>query len=202
MTAAPTAKRADAQRNIQAILDAAAVCLSKDAAASVAEIAQAAGVGRVTLYGHFANRAELIDAAIARAIDEGDAALAAIDLGGDPRTALVRLVRQSWSAIVQIGALMSAGAATLTPERMLELHSRPVSRVEALVRRGQEAGAFRSDLPTTWLVSTLHRIMHGAAEDIDAGRLAAAQAPSAIAATALAAFTPPGHPVPSLEEWS
>lgn len=43
-------KRADAQRNIEAILDAAAVCLSGNPEASIAEIAQTAGVGRVTLY--------------------------------------------------------------------------------------------------------------------------------------------------------
>lgn len=197
-TARP-AKRADAQRNIEAILAAAARCLGRDPDASVAEIAQRAGVGRVTLYGHFANRAELIDATIARAIEEGDETLEAVDLTGDPVAALARLITHSWQTIVQIGSLVIAGTAALSPERMLELHSRPASRVERLVERGRAEGVFRTDLPSPWLVGTMHRVMHGAAEDIEAGRLNAEEAATTIAATVLAAFTPPGRPVPLVE---
>lgn len=192
------AKRADARRNVQSILDAAAVCLSRDPDASIAEIARTAGVGRVTLYGHFANRAELVDSVVARAIEEGDEALDALDLGGDPREALVRLVQQSWLTIVQIGSLMTAALETLSPERMLELHECPATRVERLVERGRKSGVFRTDLPASWLVGTLHRVMNGAAAEIDARRLAPDDAAATIAATALAAFTPPGQPVPSV----
>ena len=49
-------KRSDALRNIEAILEAATTCLARDPDASVNSIAQAAGVGRVTLYGHFESR--------------------------------------------------------------------------------------------------------------------------------------------------
>jgi AcrR family transcriptional regulator len=52
MTAARE-QRADARRNVEAILDAAQHCLSHDPQATIAHIAHAAGVGRVTLYGHF-----------------------------------------------------------------------------------------------------------------------------------------------------
>lgn len=192
------AKRADARRNVRAILDAAAVCLSRDPDASVAEIARTAGVGRVTLYGHFASRAELVDAVVARAIEEGDAALDQVDLSGDARDALVRLVEQRWLTIVQIGSLVTAAFDALSEERMRELHARPMQRVECLVERGRADGAFRTDLPATWLVGTLHRLMHGAAAEIEAGRLAPVEAATTIAATALAAFTPPGRPVPEV----
>lgn len=196
-----SAKRADARRNIEAILDAAAMCLSRDADASIAEIAEAAGVGRVTLYGHFPSRAALIDAVVARAIDEGDVALGALDLSGDPCAALVRLIGRSWLTLVQIGALVTAAETTLSEERMRELHQRPASRVEMLVERGQAGGAFRTDLPQSWLVGTLHRVMHGAAAEIEAGRLAPDEAASVIAATVLAAYTPPGEAVPPEETW-
>ncbi|MEV1132290.1 TetR/AcrR family transcriptional regulator [Agromyces sp. NPDC049794] len=197
-----SAKRADARRNIEAILDAAAMCLSRDADASIAEIAQTAGVGRVTLYGHFPSRAALIDAVVARAIDEGDVALGALDLSGDPRAALVRLIGRSWLTLVQIGALVTAAETALSEERMHELHQRPASRVEMLVERGQAEGAFRIDLPRSWLVGTLHRVMHGAAAEIEAGRLAPDDAASVIAATVLAAYTPPGEPVPPVDTWA
>jgi TetR/AcrR family transcriptional repressor of mexCD-oprJ operon len=191
-------RRADAVRNATAVLDAAALCLSRDADASMAEIAKAAGVGRVTVYAHFADRAELVEAVATRAIAEGDAALDALDISGDPQEALVRLIRQSWLSIVQVGSLMSAAAGTLSPERIRELHRGPASRVELLIERGRTTGAFRTDLPTAWLVGTLHRLMQGAAEDVADGRLRAEAAADTIAATALAAFTAPGAAVPPL----
>ena len=52
-----TLRRADAQRNVQRILDAAVACLAERPNATMADIAKVAGLGRVTLYGHFSSRA-------------------------------------------------------------------------------------------------------------------------------------------------
>lgn len=194
---APAVKRADARRNIEAILDAAAVRWSRDPGATVAEIAEAAGVGRITLYGHFPSRADLVDAVVARAVADGDRALDAVDLSGDPRRALARLVESSWLLIAQIGSLMAVAAETLPPERTHDLHAGLATRVESLVERGRSSGAFRTDLPASWLIACLHRIVHGAAADVDAGRLAADAAAPTIVSTALAMFTPPGRTVPT-----
>jgi hypothetical protein len=49
--------------------------------------------------------------------------------------------------------------------------------------------AFRGDLPRPWLVSIAFSLMHGAAEDVTAGRMTAEEAPGLITATLLAAFT-------------
>jgi TetR/AcrR family transcriptional repressor of mexCD-oprJ operon len=193
----PPAKRADARRNVEAILDAGVACLSRNPDASIGEIAQAAGVGRVTLYGHFASRAELVDAVLARAIEEGNQALEAVDLGGDPRDALDRLVSSSWLIVNQFRSLLVAAQATLPPGRIRELHAGPAERVGGLVTRGQAEGVFRTDLPTSWLVGTAQNVMHGAADEINAGRLDPDDAANAISATLLAAFTPPGQAVPS-----
>ena len=197
MQAPQPAKRADARRNVVAILDAAVQCLSRNPDASVAEIAQTAGVGRVTLYGHFPSRAELIDAVMTRAITDGDQTLGEVDLSGDPRAALDRLVRSSWLLVNQFRSILVAAQATLPPGRMRDLHSGPARRAEDLVERGQAEGAFRSDLPASWLVGTMHSVMHGAADEINAGRLDPADAGAIISATLLAAFTPPGQAVPS-----
>ena len=188
-------RRADAQRSIAAILDAALTALSRDPDASVSEIARAAGVGRVTLYGHFPNRADLIDAALARAIDDGHAALDQLDLSGDPRQALTRLISSSWSLVNRSRALLLAAQGVLPPGRIRDLHSGPVERVQRLVERGRREAVFRSDLPTSWLVGVVHSVMHNAADEINAGRLSGDEAPVFITATVLAAFTPPGHHV-------
>jgi hypothetical protein len=71
-----------------------------------------------------------------------------------------------------------------------------MSRVQALISRGQQDGAFRSDLPVQWLTAVFYGTMHGAAAEISAGRLPAADAARVISATLLAAYTPPGSPVP------
>ena len=82
-------KRADALRNIEAILEAATTCLARDPEASISSIAEAAAVGRVTVYGHFESRSALIARVAARALQQTHAALADVDLDGDPNAALV-----------------------------------------------------------------------------------------------------------------
>jgi TetR/AcrR family transcriptional repressor of mexCD-oprJ operon len=188
------ARRADAQRSIAAILDAAIRCLSRNPEASVSEIAKAAGVGRVTVYGHFPNRADLVDAALTRAIDDGHAGLDAVDLSGDPRQALARLIDSSWQLVNQSRLLLIAAQEVLPPGRIRELHAGPAERMERLVERGRKEGAFRTDLPTTWLVAVLHSLMHSAADEINADRLTPDNAATYITATVLAAFTPPSQP--------
>jgi TetR/AcrR family transcriptional repressor of mexCD-oprJ operon len=194
------AKRADAQRSIAAILEAATESLSRNPDASVSEIAKAAGVGRVTLYGHFPNRADLVDAALAHAIENGHAALDAVDLSGDPRQALARLIDSSWHLVDRFRSLLMAAQSVLPPGRIRALHAGPAERVQGLIERGQAEGVFRSDLPVSWLVGTMHSVMHSAADEINSGRVATGQAADFITATVLAAFTPPGQPVPALTE--
>jgi TetR/AcrR family transcriptional repressor of mexCD-oprJ operon len=188
--------RADARRNVAAILDAALASLVRDPDASIGDIAAAAGVGRVTLYGHFRSRAELVDAVFARAVAESDQALAAVDLTGDARDALARLVASSWRIVDRHRALLRAAQHALGQERIREYHEGPLQRVEQLLERGRRDGVFRTDLPTGWLVATFYNVLHGAAEEIDAGRLADQEAGRTVAATLLAAFTPPGTAVP------
>ena len=192
-TTAKAGKRADAQRNIAAILDAATDCLSRDPAASTSEIAKAAGVGRVTLYGHFPSRAELVDAVFVHAIEGGEETLGQVDLTGDPRAALTRLIESSWHLVDRNRSLLIAAQDALPPGRVRELHADPMARVVRLMERGRSEGVFRTDLPTSWLVSVMHNVMHGAADEINGGRITPDKAAGYITATLLAAYTPPGE---------
>jgi TetR/AcrR family transcriptional regulator, mexCD-oprJ operon repressor len=184
-------KRADARRNIAAILDAATICLAAEPDCSVGDIAAAAGVGRVTLYGHFESRAALVDAVVTRAVADTDAALDAIDLDGDPRQALARLIRATWQLTDRFGSLVVAAERVLSPERMYEVHAGPMQRVQRLIARGQREGAFRGDLPDAWLFASLHGLIHAAAMAVASGELSTQDAPEFINATVQAAFTAP-----------
>jgi TetR/AcrR family transcriptional regulator, mexCD-oprJ operon repressor len=188
-------QRADARRNVAAILDAATECLARDPEMSIAGIAAAAGVGRITLYGHFSTRAELIDAVMIRTIEHADAILDATDTGGDPAGALARLVSASWQIVYQFSNILLAAQRELPAERIRGVHDPILRRVQSLIRRGQRAGTFRTDLPEHWLATTAFSLMHAAAADAAAGRIKPGEAADLITATLQAAFTPPvtGH---------
>ncbi|TNM36275.1 TetR/AcrR family transcriptional regulator [Nocardioides albidus] len=190
--------RADARRNIDAILEAATATLARDPDASVNDIARAAGVGRVTLYGHFENRAALVSAVVERAMADVDAVLQALDLSGDPAAALVRLVDATWAVTLRYGALVVAAERSLPAAEVAAAHGAPRERAQWLIDRGRAEGRFRTDLPASWLVTSLHTVTHAAANSVYDGELATDAAAHAIAATMLGLLTPPGEVVPDV----
>src|ERR1700754_201659 len=107
---ARTRRRADAERSIARIVAGARELLGRDPGATIDEIAAAAGGGRMTLYGHFPNRAELVEAALADALSDGERTLSAVDLTGDARDALDRLLASRWSPVAGAPSPLRAGA--------------------------------------------------------------------------------------------
>ncbi|WP_157246214.1 TetR/AcrR family transcriptional regulator [Nonomuraea typhae] len=169
--------RADAERNIEAILDAGQRLLTLDPGASVAEVAKAAGVGRVTLYGHFPSREHLVDAIITRAIQDADTALDDPELAElPPAEAVARLVASSWEILNRHSRLFVAADRALPAERIRERHAEPLRRVEALIARGRASGEFRTDVPVSWQVSAFFALLHTAAQEVEAARLERAEA--------------------------
>jgi TetR/AcrR family transcriptional repressor of mexCD-oprJ operon len=185
------AKRADAVRNVERILDAAITCLSNRPSASMTDIANEAGLGRVTLYGHFASRADLLEAVVARVLEKNESALSTVDLAGSPRDALIRVIDSSWMLTNQTRSIVAAAENELSPERINELHAGPAARVESLVERGRAQGVFRTDMPTSWLVTVIHQVLHGAATEVSTGRLAPRDASKLITTTILAVLDNP-----------
>ncbi|MFF4615320.1 TetR/AcrR family transcriptional regulator [Nonomuraea jabiensis] len=187
------ARRADAERNIAAILEAGTRLLSADPTASVADIAKAAGVGRVTLYGHFPSREALVDAVLDHAVEVADAVLADDSLDTVPAPeAMARLLHSSWEVLDRHRRLFLAADRVLATERIREHHERPLRRVERLIVRGQRAGEFRTDLPPGWLVTTFFSIIHSAAQEREVGRLAPEEVEQVLIRTMLSLLAPAG----------
>jgi AcrR family transcriptional regulator len=93
MSAKPAkpAKRADAQRNIEALLKAASAVFAKSGVdAPVRDIAQKAGVGVGTVYRHFPQRSDLIVAVFRQEVDACADAAAALAPKYPPTEALSR----------------------------------------------------------------------------------------------------------------
>ncbi|GAA2168945.1 TetR/AcrR family transcriptional regulator [Actinomadura napierensis] len=188
MTSA-TRRRADAERNIEAILDAALARLGRDPSASMTEIAKAAGVGRVTLYGHFPSREELVDTLFDRSLADADAVLGAVDIdAGRADEALARLVRSSWRVLDRQRTVLVVALRVLGPERVRDRHAAVFARLERLLRRGREEGAFSAAAPPGWQATAVYSLMHAAAQEVDEGRLDAAQAAEALVSTILGAL--------------
>ncbi|WP_327306796.1 TetR/AcrR family transcriptional regulator [Streptomyces sp. NBC_01298] len=202
---APRPRRADAERNTAAIVDAGLDCFLADPQASMAAIARAAGVSRVTLYSHFPTREALLDAALDRAVGEAAATLEGLGgeegatgggaAGGGPageggvEEALGVLIRGSWRVLDRHSAVFAAVSAALPPERLRERHDRILAPVRRVIGRGRESGELRADLSADWLVTVVYSLVHAAAAEVQAGRMTPAEAPEILTATVLAAVS-------------
>ena len=92
---APRRLRADAQRNIDSLLEAAkTVFATSGVDAPAKEIADLAGVGVGTLYRHFPQRSDLVKAVFQREVDACAAAASALAAAHEPGEALTRWVRR------------------------------------------------------------------------------------------------------------
>jgi len=184
-------RRADAERSIASIVDAAVDGFSHRPDVSMTEIAAAAGVGRVTLYAHFPSREALLEAAVEAAVAHASSAIDDADIDeGSAIRALGRLVRTGWSSIERYQGLLAVSG-DLSHSRLRSHHSGVLFRIERLVARGQTAGEFRTDLPRAWLVTVCYSLFHAAANEVREGRLDAASATAVLEATLIGALATP-----------
>ena len=133
------ARRRDAVENRAGIVDAA-----------TAAIAARAGLSRRALYGHFDDRNAIVREVIAAGAARFNAIADRID-DTDSRLALARLASELWreAAHVQAAAALALDDAHL-PETSAALA--PLRRrIDAIVRRGQDSGELRTDLPAPTL---------------------------------------------------
>ena len=104
--AATDHRRAVADRNRAAILDATERLLAQRTPLSMAAVASAAGVSRPTLYAHFKALADVLEAAVARSVAASMGAMEAARPGDGPAdAALERLVEASWTHLAAYDAL-------------------------------------------------------------------------------------------------
>jgi len=181
-------RRADAERSVARILDAALDALASDPEASMAEIARRASVVRATIYVHFPTRESLIEAVTERAIAEVTQTMAAAEPDrDDPAEALQRVLETAWRELGRFHALV--GINMRQPQAELRrLHDPLFALLQPLIERGQHANTFRSDVPATWHLAVLLALIHTASGELQANRLPREQIESVLVTTVIGAL--------------
>ncbi|WP_153427498.1 TetR/AcrR family transcriptional regulator, partial [Streptomyces alkaliphilus] len=162
------ARRADAERNRRAIIEAAnAVLAEQGSAVDVREIARRSGVGMGTLYRHFPTKDDLL-----RTVLEGEfstwagAAHRAADETDDPRRALREFFENALEDRARHRAVVEhCGSAWTAPEPDCTHLLTPV--IDELRTRALAAGALRPDVTTedlTLLLAALGQVVQMTAD--------------------------------------
>ncbi len=166
-------QREVAERNTEAILDAAEELLRSQGHASISAVAAQAGVSRVTVYAHFPTWEALLEAAVARAVRRTMTALESVHPEqGPPVEALDRMLAATWQHLARYQAMAAAVAELLNPEAVTRTHQAAHRTIGALLERGRADGSFRSDLPAGWLVTASIALVHACSDGVRAGQIA------------------------------
>ncbi|MFF6900871.1 TetR/AcrR family transcriptional regulator [Streptomyces hydrogenans] len=168
--------RADAERSVRAILEAAERVLAVDPGASMEQIAGAAGVARTTIHRRFANRQALIEALatsaarqLAQAVDDGRPDTAPPLVAMHRITANVLQVKGAWTFALSLGDDPDSEAAAL----QLDIARRCV----AVLARAQAEGLIDEKADLDWVRRVYYALigesLHGDDSDADPDTLAA-----------------------------
>ncbi|MEV2269979.1 TetR/AcrR family transcriptional regulator [Nonomuraea africana] len=173
MSETTRARRSDAERTVRTILEAAERVLSRNPAASMEQIAEAAGVARTTVHRRFASREALVDAMAGWATRQFAAAVAAAHPETTPPlVALYQVTANVLRVKIDWGFAMSR-ALSADPE-VSRVHAEVESSCDRLFRRAQAAGVLRADVDVDWARRVYYALIHEAAQhhDGDADTLA------------------------------
>jgi AcrR family transcriptional regulator len=151
--------RADAQRNLGRVLDAAAEVLAERGPdASVDEIARRAGVGHATVFRRFPTKDDLIAAVVLERIRELAAVAEEAAADPDPGAAFDRFVWHAGELHANGGRLHECFDTCIEKPEHTDLHV----HAARLVERAQAAGAVRADVTAAEIEAIFAAVLRSA----------------------------------------
>jgi AcrR family transcriptional regulator len=160
--------RSDTERTVRTILEAAERILSRNPAASMEQIAEAAGVARTTVHRRFTSREALVDAMsawatrrFAEAVESAYTTTAPVLVTLHQVTANVLRIKIDW------GYAMSRN--TSRDPEVARVHAQVRDRCDEMFRRARDAGLLRADADLDWVRRVYYALIHEAATGPDEG---------------------------------
>ncbi|MGD9695253.1 MAG: TetR/AcrR family transcriptional regulator [Thermoleophilia bacterium] len=186
-------RRSDSRRNKDRLLEAAIRVLSENPDASMEDVAAEAELTRSTVYRRFAGREELLMAIRARVIEETqgvfrDAVAQEPEFVPCAMLMVREAVRNSferrriWLHLVQLGRIPESG------------EYRPRNAFVEWLEAGQEAGAFRNDVPVGWLVTMWMQLVNAGCVTVERDGIDIEEAARLAADAAVQILTGAGSP--------
>jgi AcrR family transcriptional regulator len=146
--AVETPLRSDAQRNLERILAAAGEIFREvGPEASVAEVAERAGVGTATIFRRFPTKSDLIGAVVEAELTSLLTRVEAAVGGGDPGAALTDFVATAVESYVGDRCLCdTVGGELFERPRIAAIAAQLFEALDRLVHKAQKSGAIRKDV--------------------------------------------------------
>ncbi|MEU6201575.1 TetR/AcrR family transcriptional regulator [Streptomyces sp. NPDC047061] len=152
------------------IIEAARQELSRNPESSLGDIAQAAGVVRRTVYGHFNGRAALMEGLVEDAAESLRQAIGALGTPAPDEVAeLARFVLAVWPVGDRYRILLRLAPQDLRAERVDEVLAPARERAAAIIARGQRQGVFQVSVPPGPASRALEGHLLGLLECVNAG---------------------------------
>jgi TetR/AcrR family transcriptional regulator, mexCD-oprJ operon repressor len=188
--AVPETRRADAERNMLRIQEAAIRLWAEEPNAGVADVAAAAGVGRATLYRHFPTRESLLEAIRTQGLIDGEAAIATCGIDeGSATEALSRLLA-AWLELGDRYRVVVANPSKPDNLAAREREDRLAGAIMTVIMRGQAEGEFSKDVPPIWAMSAVGALLVAAIQGVGEGRIRREDAHPLLIRSALGALRP------------
>lgn len=159
--------RADTERTIRAILEAAERVLSTNPAATMEQIAEAAGVARTTVHRRFASRDALITALAAWATQRFQEAVEAARPDTAPPAVALHQVTANVLR-VKIGWGFAMGALPTDAPEVTRVHSEVLASCERLFARARDSGLLPSGTDLDWARRVYYALIHEATTEAPA----------------------------------
>jgi AcrR family transcriptional regulator len=161
--------RSDTERTVRMILEAAERVLSRNPAASMEQIAEAAGVARTTVHRRFTSRDALVDAMTAWATHRfAEAVESAYTTTAPPLVTLHQVTANVLRIKINWGYAMSR-TPSAGPE-VARVYAVARERCDEMFRRARDAGLLRADADLDWTRRVYYALIHEAATGPDEGQ--------------------------------
>jgi AcrR family transcriptional regulator len=183
--------REDARRNREAVIDASLELLSEQPTATMSAIAELSGLGRTTLYRHFASRDELVRALFERVVGEAREATLEVISRDAP---LADILCDLGPAVIGIGRRFqfleglrrSGGGDEVLEESTLD----PNDPLRAYLTEAQERGEVPAEMPIQWILSAISGLAMATMAEVIAGRMDADDAGQLLGEVFARSFAP------------